>query len=603
MTSSEIAAKLREPFPQAVLGYRPQSVKDTRCIALPYIDARDVQDRLDDVVGVENWQDSYDVLNDGSVMCRLAVRIGGEWITKTDVGSPSEQPDGGDRMKAAYCLPLDAMALTANGWTTYDRLSVGDLVLGYDTSSRKCRWTPVSAVNVFHEPCEMWSMNSKSFNMACTPNHRWVVHRREGAVSIKESRLMDSRDRIIVAAVAEGGSHQVSAREAAMIGWLATDGGVHINHEKRIFNAFIHQSKVVTRDSIRELLGSDAVEYVSPPGERLFSGRTMPSPTMERASFRIRTPVVKSLLSKAGLYDGRQVNWGKLTGLVTRLTVDARHAMFTAMMDGDGQKSSASGQLRFGKKRKPGVLEAFEVLATMNGIALGTLHGSSQDGKIPLRTLRENPHTWNKCIEVTPAVPEGSWCPTTDLGTWVTMWSGQITITGNSDALKRTAIKFGIGRYITQLDTIWADYDPKSKSCKPQKPLPPWALPGGSGRPPLSEVRQAPPLPPKAATAPPAAPDTSFNHGANATQLTQPAGATQPPPANAPKTPQDQLKSLTDAARMLKSRSAFDLWVAAGRAAIKHWSDQGSPFTAEQTNHLKAVRDEAEKQLPPFGVE
>jgi hypothetical protein len=35
------------------------------------------------------------------VVRRLRCRIGGEWLTKVDVGGPSEQPDGGDRLKAA----------------------------------------------------------------------------------------------------------------------------------------------------------------------------------------------------------------------------------------------------------------------------------------------------------------------------------------------------------------------------------------------------------------------------------------------------------------------------------------------------------------------
>ena len=30
------------------------------------------------------------------------LRLGDEWVTKVDVGGPSEQPDGGDRLKAAF---------------------------------------------------------------------------------------------------------------------------------------------------------------------------------------------------------------------------------------------------------------------------------------------------------------------------------------------------------------------------------------------------------------------------------------------------------------------------------------------------------------------
>jgi len=70
-----------------------------------------IQDPLDDVVGVENWQDHYDILPDGSVICRLRLNLGGRWITKSDVGSPSEQPVSGDRLKAAFSDALKPAAV------------------------------------------------------------------------------------------------------------------------------------------------------------------------------------------------------------------------------------------------------------------------------------------------------------------------------------------------------------------------------------------------------------------------------------------------------------------------------------------------------------
>lgn len=102
-----------EPFEPGEVKWKPQSVKGNRAMAMCYIDARLVMDRLDEVVGGTNWQDAYEVLNDGSVVCRLAVRMhrGGEWVTKTDVGSTSEQPDGGDRLKAAFSDALKRAAV------------------------------------------------------------------------------------------------------------------------------------------------------------------------------------------------------------------------------------------------------------------------------------------------------------------------------------------------------------------------------------------------------------------------------------------------------------------------------------------------------------
>lgn len=109
----EVTRRLREPFPYGALGFRPQSAKEDRCIGLAYIDARDVMDRLDDVVGPANWKDEMIPLENGNVMCHLSIRINDEWVTKTDVGGPSEQPDQGDRLKAAFS---DAMKRAAVKW-------------------------------------------------------------------------------------------------------------------------------------------------------------------------------------------------------------------------------------------------------------------------------------------------------------------------------------------------------------------------------------------------------------------------------------------------------------------------------------------------------
>lgn len=106
-----IGAALSAPFEPRDVKFKPQMVKNNRCLAMAYIDARLIQDRLDTVLGFENWEDSYDLLPDGSVMCRLRIRLGDQWITKVDVGSPSEQPDGGDRLKAAVSDALKRAAV------------------------------------------------------------------------------------------------------------------------------------------------------------------------------------------------------------------------------------------------------------------------------------------------------------------------------------------------------------------------------------------------------------------------------------------------------------------------------------------------------------
>ncbi len=107
----ERTQQLSAAFAATEVKFKPAVVSGNRALALPYVDARVIQDRLDDVLGVAGWQDEYECLPDGSVVCRLRLRLGGEWITKMDVGGPSEQPDEGDRRKAAFSDALKRAAV------------------------------------------------------------------------------------------------------------------------------------------------------------------------------------------------------------------------------------------------------------------------------------------------------------------------------------------------------------------------------------------------------------------------------------------------------------------------------------------------------------
>jgi hypothetical protein len=110
-STSTVFEALLAPFGESEVKFKPQAVRGNRALALAYVDVRSIMDRLDAVVEVENWQDHYELVPDNSVICRLGVRLGKRWITKTDVGSPSEQPDGGDRLKAAFSDALKRAAV------------------------------------------------------------------------------------------------------------------------------------------------------------------------------------------------------------------------------------------------------------------------------------------------------------------------------------------------------------------------------------------------------------------------------------------------------------------------------------------------------------
>jgi hypothetical protein len=108
---------LHKPFDPDKVSWRVGSTtKDKkRGLALAYLDARDVMERLDEVCGPENWQsDCYDA-GDGRLACKLGIRIDGEWVWKCDGAGGREASDKGlsenDVSKASFSDALKRAAV------------------------------------------------------------------------------------------------------------------------------------------------------------------------------------------------------------------------------------------------------------------------------------------------------------------------------------------------------------------------------------------------------------------------------------------------------------------------------------------------------------
>ncbi|TQV82823.1 Rad52/Rad22 family DNA repair protein [Aliikangiella coralliicola] len=81
-----ILNQFKEPFKPNEIHWRigRKSRAKDKATALAYLDARNVMKRLDDVIGFANWQDKYIETASGRLICELSIRIGDEWITKSD---------------------------------------------------------------------------------------------------------------------------------------------------------------------------------------------------------------------------------------------------------------------------------------------------------------------------------------------------------------------------------------------------------------------------------------------------------------------------------------------------------------------------------------
>lgn len=91
MATAEDIKLLFKEFPREAISWRAQSVtKDgDKAMALAYIDARDVMDRLDEILGSTEWQDRYE-FHGPRTICYLSIRVDGEWITKADGAGNSD---------------------------------------------------------------------------------------------------------------------------------------------------------------------------------------------------------------------------------------------------------------------------------------------------------------------------------------------------------------------------------------------------------------------------------------------------------------------------------------------------------------------------------
>lgn len=93
----DLFAALAFPFDPESVKVRTQGGKQ-----LHYVTSRTVMNRLDEVLGPENWSDHY-VPEAHSVLCRLTIRLpDGSMLTKQDAGGYAGMQDEGDDSKSGY---------------------------------------------------------------------------------------------------------------------------------------------------------------------------------------------------------------------------------------------------------------------------------------------------------------------------------------------------------------------------------------------------------------------------------------------------------------------------------------------------------------------
>ena len=95
-TTEDLMFELAKPFPRESIEWRVQrTTKDgTAGLALAYINVRQVQDRLNEVMGTD-WQTKHEVFG-AKTICSLGLKLDGEWIWRSDgAGDTNYEADKG----------------------------------------------------------------------------------------------------------------------------------------------------------------------------------------------------------------------------------------------------------------------------------------------------------------------------------------------------------------------------------------------------------------------------------------------------------------------------------------------------------------------------
>jgi hypothetical protein len=245
----EIKRQLAAPFHSYYVGWKAQATsKDkTRALAVPYIDARTVMDRLDQVVGPGNWSDTYRLARpvragDGefAVECTLTLFA----VCKSDVGTADEDDDGSQASlsKSAYS---DALKRAAVKWGIARYIyRIPKQWVGYDAARKQLAETP---------DLPSWALpgGPRSTEEQAPANGRGKSTSGNGsAPGDAESKLAQARATILPFGTRDHPEWrgktlgEVSSLNGELIAWLAnefaptSDGGRTVQGAARVINEY-----------------------------------------------------------------------------------------------------------------------------------------------------------------------------------------------------------------------------------------------------------------------------------------------------------------------------------------------------------------------------
>ncbi|MES5849221.1 hypothetical protein QCI43_28780 [Bacillus cereus group sp. MG21] len=106
---TNIMESLQAEFPVEQLGWKIINTFESQghffAFVAPFVDARAIQDRFDEVFGIDNWQVSYEKWGEKATKCTISVFLNERWISKED-GSGMSTLDWTIFIRSVSYIPL-----------------------------------------------------------------------------------------------------------------------------------------------------------------------------------------------------------------------------------------------------------------------------------------------------------------------------------------------------------------------------------------------------------------------------------------------------------------------------------------------------------------
>ena len=191
MPTTEEIKMLFAEFPKDAVSWRSQSLTKTgdKAMALAYIDARDVMDRLDEICGSDGWQDRYEFSGPRTI-CYLSIKVGDEWITKADGA-------GDTAVEAEKGALSDAFKRAAVKW------GIGRYLYGLDAP-----WVP----------CESYEKGGKLYwkrwtadPWSCVKGIAPSAHRMKAGLATLDTELLDCHSPVSIDQLSKAWGEKVKA--------------------------------------------------------------------------------------------------------------------------------------------------------------------------------------------------------------------------------------------------------------------------------------------------------------------------------------------------------------------------------------------------------